>query len=54
MKKLIPSLVAAFLLSVIIPAHATLMVYGVINGVVDFYQYSKAGLFTIGLSASTG
>jgi hypothetical protein len=44
MKKFLPFLGAAFLLSAIMPARANLIVYGVINGVVTF---SSPGLKTI-------
>lgn len=50
MKKLFPSLVALFLWLAIVPAHATLIVYGVIYGTVT---YSSPGLTTtVGMPVS--
>jgi hypothetical protein len=50
MKKFLPSLMAAFLLSAILPVHATLIVYGIINGVVIS---SSGGLqTTVGMPVS--
>jgi hypothetical protein len=52
MKKLIPSLVAAIFLSAIIPAHATLMVYGVINGVVTGVSYTYGLQTRVGMTVT--
>jgi hypothetical protein len=52
MKKILPSLVAAFLWAAIVPLHATLIVYGTISGEVTFTTGGPFVRTTVGMPVS--